>query len=73
MGLFKKKKKYENDFLDDLVIEGFDEKKSGIETEPLEADTLENKKQDIENCCDRITSANSRIAELKIEYQTVNS
>lgn len=73
MGLFKKKKKYEDDFLDDLVIDGFDENKSGIETEPLETDTLENRKQAIENCCDRITSANSRIAELKIEYQTVNS
>ena len=73
MGLFKKKKKYEDDFLDDLVIEGFDENKSEIETEPLETDTLENKKQAIENCCDRIMSANSRIAELKIEYQIVNS
>lgn len=65
MGLFKKKK-YEDDFLDELVVEGFDEKKSGIETEPLETDTLENKKQAIENCCDRISSANSRIAELKV-------
>ena len=72
MGLFKKKK-YEDDFLDELVVEGFDEKKSGIETEPLETDTLENKKQAIENCCDRISSANSRIAELKVEYQAVNA
>lgn len=72
MGLFKKKK-YEEDFLDELVVEGFDESKSGINTEPMESDTLENKKQAIENCCDRIATANSRIAELKVEYQTVNS
>lgn len=79
MGLFKKKdkdkriNKNESDFLDELDVTGFDESKSGITTEPMETDTLENKKQAVENCCDRIASANSRIVELKIEYQTVNS
>lgn len=77
MGLFKRKKTehHEEDFLDDLEIsvQDFTEKDVNIKPEVMKADTLEQRKQTIENCCDRINSANSRINELKIEYQTVNS
>lgn len=77
MGLFKRKKaeRHEEDFLDDLEIsvQDFAEKNVGMKPEIMKVDTLEQKKQTIENCCDRISSANSRINELKIEYQTVNS
>lgn len=73
MGLLKRKKAVAEDYLEDLNIDGFNETETVIKPEPLETETLENKKQAIENCCDRITSANTRISELKIEYQTVNA
>lgn len=75
MGLFKKKRKevLEEDYLDELEVVGFEESSRIVKPEPMKVETLEQKKQTIENCCDRITSANSRINELKIEYQTVNA
>lgn len=73
MGLLKRKKTVDEDYLEDLTIDGFDETETIIKPEPLETETLEHKKQAIENCCDRITGANARISELKIEYQTVNA
>lgn len=75
MGFFKKRKveEPENDYLDTLDIAGLEEKAVDIQPEPMQTQTLEQKKQTIENCCDRITSSNSRINELKVEYQAVNS
>lgn len=75
MKLFKRKREeiLEEDYLDKLEVVGFDESSNIVKPEPMQVDTLEQKKQTIENCCDRITSANSRISELKIEYQTVNA
>lgn len=77
MSLWRRKRieKHEEDFLDELeiTVDDFTENDVKMKPEPLKVDTLEQKKQAIENCCDRITSANSRINELKIEYQTVNA
>lgn len=73
MGLLKRKKAADEDYLEDLNIDGFDEAETAMRPEPLETETLEQKKQAIENCCDRIASANTRISELKLEYQTVNA
>lgn len=68
MSLLKKRKQQfqQEDYLEELTVEE-------IQTEPMGVETLEQKKQSVENCCDRITSANLRIEELKVEYQTVNA
>lgn len=73
MGLFNKNKSDENDYLDELEIIGEDGEELYIKPEPMQAETLEQKKQLIENCCDQIVGANAKINELKIEYQTVNA
>lgn len=73
MRLFRRNKTEETDYLDELEITSEDNEAVYIKPEPMQAETLEQKKQTIENCCDRIMGANSRIAELKVEYQTVNS
>ena len=56
-----------------MDIEHFDESGVKMKAEPLETETLEHKKQAVENCCDRISGANARISELKMEYQSVNA
>lgn len=73
MGLFKRKKAVNEDYLENIELEGFNEEELKIKPEPMETETLDNKKQAVENCCDRINSANARISELKVEYQTVNA
>lgn len=73
MGFFRRKKVEEDDFFDNLDVVNMLENAQEIKPEPMKVQTLEQKKQTIENCCDRITSANSRIGELKMEYQAVNS
>lgn len=73
MSLFKRKKAVKEDYLEDIQLEGFNETELAIKPEPMETETLDNKKQAVENCCDRINSANIRLSELKIEYQAVNA
>lgn len=74
MSLFRKKKQVEEEtYLEELDIEHFDESGVKMKAEPLETETLEHKKQAVENCCDRISGANARISELKMEYQSVNA
>jgi hypothetical protein len=75
MGWFKRKREElaEDDFLEELVLTDFPEENVKINPEPMSVENLEQKKQLVENCCDRIASANSRMKELKVEYQTVNS
>lgn len=48
------------------------ELESTMEPEKPDIRTLDEKKEYIENCCDRIVTSNNRIDELKIEYQAVN-
>lgn len=74
MGFFKRRKvEPEDDYLDELEITGFSPEKVNLAAEPLKTETLEQKKQAVENACDRINNANIRIKELKPEYQAVNS
>lgn len=73
MSLFKRKKAVKEDYLEDIQLKGFNETELAIKPEPMETETLDNKKQAVENCCDRINSANIRLSELKIEYQAVNA
>ena len=74
MGFFKRRKvEPEDDYLDELEITGFSPEKVNLAAEPLKTETLEQKKQAVENACDRINNANMRIKELKPEYQAVNS
>lgn len=75
MGLFRRRIEMpeEEDYLDELELQGDDEIMRRVAPEKMAADTLDEKKQAIENYCDRIMEANARISELKVEYQTVNS
>lgn len=75
MGLFKRKTK-EEDFLEELLVEENvlnSTAESIFGTEIMNTETLEEKKQAIENCCDRIVNAKARTSELKLEYQMVKS
>lgn len=73
MGLFRRKQVVEDDYLEELEIKGVSEIRQKVVPEKMNVKTLDDKKQAVENCCDRIMEANSRISELKVEYQTVNS
>ena len=63
----------EEDYLDELELQEESEIMRRVAPEKMSADTLDEKKQAIENYCDRIMEANARIAELKVEYQTVGA
>ena len=58
MRLFRRNKTEETDYLDELEITSEDNEAVYIKPEPMQAETLEQKKQTIENCCDRIMGAN---------------
>ena len=55
-----------------VVIPDSSELQSSMAIEKPEVKTTDQKKDYIENCCDRIVTAGKRIDELKIEYQAVN-
>lgn len=45
---------------------------TAMQPEKPDIRTIEQKKDYVENCCDRIVTANKRMDELKVEYQAVN-
>lgn len=79
MGFFRRKHDEDEEYLEELEIaditeiENFKEEEVKVKPEPMVIDSLESKKQAVENCCDRISTANLRMAELKLEYKAVNS
>lgn len=55
-----------------VVIPDSQKLQTAMQPEKPDIRTIEQKKDYIENCCDRIVTANKRIDELKVEYQAVN-
>ncbi len=55
-----------------VEIPDSNELQSSMSIEKPEVKTTDQKKDYIENCCDRIVTAGKRMDELKIEYQAVN-